>query len=333
MLFRSKVALRIEVNGVGNNYKYEHYSGWFKKDVGMDAYSGIRHVSIPIPKEGKYTVQFIQYAEGGTSTNAETIGANVFGDMIVQPKRSVTCIDVVKGTTTELGRQTREKEFGQGEIVKGSDFGDNQEMGFYYADYMYDSCTSATVGEEETGTTVYRYFKGENNTLTVDPAGGTWEASTDRQTFELEQGATKAISLPTRSGYNFSGWTLTGAGSTMSSLIQASTYTMGTEDATLTATWAPITYQVAYHGNGNTNTSVTMPNSTHTYNVDQNLSKNLYERIYHVTYNYNGKPGADEERVDARAQFVNWKAQLDNTNYNDEQSVKNLCSTQGAVYH
>ena len=250
---------------------------------------------------------------------------------MLQPTKTVTCIDRIKGSNIELGRTTSEGLYRRGDTVSGAMFGNKKDMGYYYPEYMYDSCTEAIV--QETGTTVYRYFKGKTKPLTVDPAGGTWNSSTNKQTFELEEGATKAIPLPTRTGYSFNGWTLTGAGSTMTSLTQAATFRMGTEASTLTAKWTPITYQVAYHGNGNTNTSVTMPNSTHTYDVSKNLSKNLYERKYKVIYNYNGKSGANEESVDAIAQFINWKAQSENKNYNDEQSVKNLCSTQGAVYH
>ena len=297
--------------------------------------NGVQKGSIEFPAKGTYTVTF--YAEPvkrESSTDHEAVGVVVFGDRVCGPKKSVTCIDKVKGQETELGRTTRTDEFGVGDKISGADFGNSTVMGYYYPEYMYDSCTEAIVAENGE-TIVYRYFKGLTNTLTVDPAGGTWNSSTATQKFELQEGATKAIPRPTKTGYNFSGWTMTpnNVGSTMTSLTQDATFTMGSADTTLTATWTPITYQVAYHGNGNTNTNVNMPNSTHTYDVDKNLSKNLYERKYHVIYNYNGKPGANEDSVDAIAQFINWKAQSENKNYNDEQSVKNLCSTQGAIYH
>ncbi|MCI8832953.1 MAG: hypothetical protein HFJ19_01945 [Clostridia bacterium] len=295
--------------------------------------SGIVHGSVNIPEEGEYKIKFTATGTGDSDEANERVGFIVFNDYMLQPTKTVTCIDRVKGSNIELGRTTSEGLYRRGDTVSGAMFGNKNDMGFYYPEYMYDSCTEAVV--QETGTTVYRYFKGLSNTLTVDPAGGTWNSSTAKQTFELQEGAAKAIPRPTKTGYNFSGWTMTpnNVGSTMTSLTQDATFKMGSADTTLTATWAPITYQVAYHGNGNTNTNVTMPNSTHTYNVDKNLSKNLYERKYNVIYNYNGKPGANEDRVEAKAQFVNWKAQSENKNYNDEQSVKNLCNTQGAVYH
>lgn len=191
----------------------------------------------------------------------------------------------------------------------------------------YTENATFTMGTEDA--TLTANWK-ENCTLTVNPNGGIWESSTDSQSFNLGPGATKSISIPWRNGYIFTGWTLEGNGS-MTSLTENATFTMGTEDATLTAHWNPITYEVAYNGNGATSGS--MSNSTHTYDVDKNLSKNLYERIYHVIYNYNGKPGANEDNVDAVAQFINWKAQSENRTFTDEQSVRNLCSTQNAVYH
>ena len=66
----------------------------------------------------------------------------------------VTYIDMVKGTKTELGRETVEKKFEL--TVSGSDMGSSIKLGEYYKDYIYDSCTTATV--TTSGATVYRYF-------------------------------------------------------------------------------------------------------------------------------------------------------------------------------
>lgn len=69
--------------------------------------------------------------------------------------------------------------------------------------------------------------------LTVDPNGGTWNGSTTSQTFTLAYGNTKSIAEPTRSGYIFTGWTLSGNSSTISN----STFTMGYGEAKLKANW------------------------------------------------------------------------------------------------
>ena len=76
--------------------------------------------------------------------------------------------------------------------------------------------------------------------LTVDPAGGTWEGSDQPQTFTQQTGTTKAIADPTRSGYTFTGWTLTGSGS-----FSNGVYTFGAGSGTLTAGWALASYTVS----------------------------------------------------------------------------------------
>ena len=137
-----------------------------------------------------------------------------------------------------------------------------------------------------------------------------------------------SVSLPpaSKTGYTFGGW---------GTSAEATSGTTGsytpTGNTTLYAIWNPITYQVAYHGNGAT--SGTMSNSTHTYDVEKNLTKNAYERKYKVTYNYNGKPGAAESTAHATASFNGWKAQTEEKTFRDQQAVINLCSTQDAIYH
>lgn len=97
-----------------------------------------------------------------------------------------------------------------------------------------------------------------NYTLTVNPNGGIWSNSTNSQTFSLTNGTGKTISNPTRNGYTFKGWTLSGTGSS----FKDSTFTMGTTNASLTANWSPTNYTITYNLNGG---SATNPN---TYNIE-----------------------------------------------------------------
>ncbi len=98
-------------------------------------------------------------------------------------------------------------------------------------------------------------WQANNYTLTVNPNGGVLNGTTNNSTFNIAYGSTETILNPTRSGYVFAGWTLSGAGSSMN----GTTFTMGYENATLTANWAsPIptyTYtgssQLIDDGNGN----------------------------------------------------------------------------------
>jgi uncharacterized repeat protein (TIGR02543 family) len=100
--------------------------------------------------------------------------------------------------------------------------------------------------------------------LTVKPNGGTWDGSTSDQTFTINQGATKIIAKPVRTGYTFTGWTLSGAGST----ISGTTFTMGTADATLTANWTINQSTLKVNPNGGTwNGSTATQIFTQNYNT------------------------------------------------------------------
>ena len=94
-----------------------------------------------------------------------------------------------------------------------------------------------------------------NYTLTINPNGGVLNGTTNNSTYNITYGSTETILNPTRTGYVFAGWTLSGAGSSMS----GTTFTMGYENATLTANWTSskptYTYtgssQLIDDGNGN----------------------------------------------------------------------------------
>ena len=99
--------------------------------------------------------------------------------------------------------------------------------------------------------------------LTVNPNGGTWNGNSSNQTFTITSGGTKNIENPVREGYTFTGWQL----SNNSSKINASTFTMGNSDVTITANWNKI---------NNPNTDIPDDNS----NIDvpkDNLDDNSYD--------------------------------------------------------
>ncbi len=79
--------------------------------------------------------------------------------------------------------------------------------------------------------------------LTINPNGGVYNNSNNSTIKAIQDGTTESIAIPTRVGYNFAGWTLTGTNSTLTytdnSLTKPATFKMGTEDATLTANWTP----------------------------------------------------------------------------------------------
>lgn len=79
--------------------------------------------------------------------------------------------------------------------------------------------------------------------LTINPNQGKYNSSTANKILEIDNGATEQIALPTRDGYDFTGWTLEGEESTLtytgSSSSNFATFKMGRFDTIITATWAP----------------------------------------------------------------------------------------------
>jgi len=69
---------------------------------------------------------------------------------------------------------------------------------------------------------------GTSYTLTLNPNGGSVTPTTQTGT----QGQTYTLPTPTRSGYTFTSWTLSGGGS-----LSGNVYTFGTSDGTVTAQW------------------------------------------------------------------------------------------------
>jgi len=91
--------------------------------------------------------------------------------------------------------------------------------------------------------TYYAHWSIKDFTLTVDANGGTWSGTTPQT---INYGSSVTIADPTRDGYNFTGWTLSGTGSNITS---AGIFTMGSSNATLTANWearTDLTYTVYY---------------------------------------------------------------------------------------
>lgn len=103
--------------------------------------------------------------------------------------------------------------------------------------------------------------------LTINPNGGTYDGSTAIVTSNIIYNNSLTISVPTRIGYIFNGWTLSNSDST----LNGTTFTMGEGNTTLTANWIPINYTVSYDCNGMDGSTAS---STHTYDVAKNLTTN-----------------------------------------------------------
>ena len=126
--------------------------------------------------------------------------------------------------------------------------------GYTFAGWYNNSVNNGTVyaaGKEVSGLpdkNVVWYAKWNVNkyVLTVNPNGGTWNDSTETKTFEQAYATTKSISNPTRVGYTFDGWRLSGYGE-----IEDGVYTYGAGAGILTAVWTRISLIVKFDATTN----------------------------------------------------------------------------------
>ena len=130
---------------------------------------------------------------------------------------------------------------------------------------------------------------------------------------------------PVRTGYIFGGWYKEAACTTK---VSDAEYTP-TENITVYAKWTPITYTIAYDGNGATGGNTT--NSSHTYDAAKELTANGYERKYTVTYNHNYTGSTNTSQI-ATYKFNGWSTTASGAKvYDDKQSVKNISNVNGST--
>ena len=96
------------------------------------------------------------------------------------------------------------------------------------------------------GTFVAEYVKNEYD-LTIIPDGGIYDDSSENVIITQEFGTIYELLIPTRTGYVFGGWKLTGIGE-----LEDNKFTFGIGDATVTAIWIAEDYTVNFDANGGT---------------------------------------------------------------------------------
>ena len=172
---------------------------------------------------------------------------------------------------------------------------------------------------------VYANSKNENNigTLTYDYAESDYKVGGNVSMYRFANPA---------AGYVFSGWSDSDGGTPNS---WSSTVSLGanigasTKKYTYYAIFAPITYTIAFNGNGST--SGTMSNLSMVYNTAKNLTANAYARQYIVTYDADGGTSSVNS-ASATYSFVGWaKSPTGSVEYSDKQSVSNLTTTANAI--
>ena len=177
--------------------------------------------------------------------------------------------------------------------------------------WFTESDTAFDFGTEITGPlTLYAKWAAKPTyTVTYDPntAVTTGSAPIDGKAYKngavvdvMGQGTLEKL------GYSFIGWSQSADGSPV-----GATFVMGNANVILYAQWAPITYKVAYDGNGATGGS--MINSTHIYDDQASyLSPNGFERTGYT--------------------FIGWAtSKYGSVKYGDRAKAENLASNQDEV--
>lgn len=165
---------------------------------------------------------------------------------------------------------------------------------------------------------VYANSINENNIgdLTSDYAESTYKVGGSVDMYRFAKAA---------DGYEFMGWADTDSGEPNSWSSTVSLKASGGVDKRTYkyyAIFAPITYTIAFNGNGST--SGTMSNLTMVYNTAKNLTANAFSRQYTVIYDADGGTSGTNS-ASATYSFDGWaKSPTASAEYSDKQSVSNL---------
>ena len=158
---------------------------------------------------------------------------------------------------------------------------------------------------------LYAKWTANEYTVTLDGQSATTAGTTEvTATYDA---AMPAITVPERTGYTFGGYyTATDGGGTKYYNADGTSATAWNiaEATTLYAKWTPITYSVAFDGNGNTGGSMDAQNFT--YDAAQNLTANAFTRTGYS--------------------FAGWaKSANSDVVYADGENVNNLTTTDGGT--
>ena len=169
-----------------------------------------------------------------------------------------------------------------------------------------DGASVTNLAASGSSITLYAKWEAGDYNITYNLNGGT--VATSNPTTYNEETETFTLNNPTKVGYTFKGWSgtgLTGDENTTVTIPQGST-----GDRTYTANYIPNTYYIRFNANGGTGT---MSNQEMTYGTTANLTANSFENPAYV--------------------FTEWTTQADGTgtHYQDEQSVRNLTTINGAI--
>lgn len=169
-----------------------------------------------------------------------------------------------------------------------------------------DEQSVINLASEETIVELYAQWNANQYTVTFDPNGGTCTTNSKKVTYGSNYGT---LPTPTREGYNFQYWYISGNGGTETKVDSSTTVTYA-GDHTLTAKWTPIKYTIKFYANTGTGT---MADLICEYGKEYNLSSNAFTKTGY--------------------KFVKWNTNENGTGseYTNKQIIKNLTNVDGAI--
>ena len=186
----------------------------------------------------------------------------------------------------------------------------------------------------------YNAFRPKDSKGTVTDGTVGSLPSPNPQTLKFGIASSISATVPTLTGYTFSGWSKTSGGTKAydkGQTLDASTVSQmykdcGGETYNIYTVWTPHRFNVIFDGNGKT--SGTMENQQFTYDVYQKLTKNTYVNTRTLTYNKNdstASPATIDRTKDTKdLTFKGWTATAEGVatseptvRYSDEQEIKN----------
>ena len=167
-------------------------------------------------------------------------GTNASGSVVITDKDGVYynyISETPVSFTYENGSYVNEYTTFNGTLKKYYEVGKSFDFlpvptrnGYTFAGWYTNSEFTGDKVDEDTIVTsnmnLYGKWNANSYGLTVDPNGGVWNSSNDVQSFNQNMDTTMEIPAPTRNGYEFTGWILSGNGTiTSNNPLQSATQT------------------------------------------------------------------------------------------------------------
>ncbi len=262
---------------------------------------------------GKRTWQSL-WTDGATGSaegnKAATSTGFFFSDEDEQKERVPAYVDVPiskNGSITEMKKQNSDGTWTS--MTPTTEWNQMDEVGTYWI----KACTKDQAGYTACGT---RYVNVQSKKYEVKYNGnGSTSGTMSNSTHTYDVSKNLTANSYTKTGYHFDEWNTnadgTGTAYTNGQTVKNLTSTNGAT-VNLFAQWLPNTYSIQYHTNGG---SGTMSNSSHTYDTAKKLSTNAFTR--------------------SGWKFIGWNTKADGSGltYSNNQTVKNLTSTNNATIH